>query len=361
MTRYEQLQSELRHTPQTWLVTGVAGFIGSHLLETLLKLDQRVVGLDNFASGNKRNLEEVQALVTTTQWANFHFIQGDICKLSDCRQSLIWQPTTKTSEVRQSFPVLHVLHQAALGSVPRSLADPIATNNTNVAGFLNMLVAAREAKVQSFTYAASSSTYGDHPALPKVEENIGKPLSPYAVTKYVNELYATVFARSYGFNNIGLRYFNVFGPRQDPSGAYAAVIPLWTNALLKGQPVYINGDGETSRDFCYIANVVQANLLAATATNLDALNQIYNVALGDRTTLNELFYLLRDTLQNTVISSKLKTVIAASPSYREFREGDVRHSLADIGKAQRLLNYAPTHPIKRGLELAMPWYLQLKA
>jgi UDP-N-acetylglucosamine 4-epimerase len=361
MTRFEQVQTELRHSPKTWLVTGVAGFIGSHLLETLLKLNQRVVGLDNFATGYQRNLDEVQAFVTNTQWANFHFIHGDICKLSDCRQALIWQPSVKTREVGQSFPVNHVLHQAALGSVPRSLADPIATNSTNIAGFLNMLVAARDAKAQSFTYAASSSTYGDHPDLPKVEEIIGKPLSPYAVTKYVNELYAEVFTRSYGFNNIGLRYFNVFGPRQDPRGAYAAVIPSWTNALLKCEPVYINGDGETSRDYCYVANVVQANLLAATTTNPDALNNVYNVALGDRTTLNELFHTLQDTLQKTVFPTELKTSITVLPSYREFREGDVLHSLANIGKARRLLGYVPTHPIKQGIELAVPWYLQLKA
>jgi UDP-N-acetylglucosamine 4-epimerase len=343
MTGYEQVQTELRQSPQTWLVTGVAGFIGSHLLETLLKLNQRVVGLDNFATGHQRNLDEVQTLVAPEQWANFHFIQGDIRQLADCQKAC--------------DGVDYVLHQAALGSVPRSLADPIATNETNIAGFLNMLVAARDAKVKSFTYAASSSTYGDHPALPKVEENIGKPLSPYAVTKYVNELYANVFARSYGFNTIGLRYFNVFGPRQDPNGAYAAVIPKWTAALLKGEPVYINGDGETSRDFCFVANAVQANLLAATATNPDALNQVYNVALGDRTTLNELFHHLRDALQSTVTANETRQTITPSPTYRDFREGDVRHSQADIGKAQSLLGFKPSYNIHKGIQESMPWYV----
>jgi len=335
MTRYEQLQVELRQAPKTWLVTGVAGFIGSNLLETLLKLDQRVVGMDNFATGHQRNLDEVQTLVSPAQWANFKFIQGDIRQLTDCQQACAG--------------VDYVLHQAALGSVPRSLADPIATNETNIRGFLNMLVAARDAKVQSFTYAASSSTYGDHPALPKVEENIGNPLSPYAVTKYVNELYARVFARSYGFKAVGLRYFNVFGPRQDPNGAYAAVIPKWTHALLKAEAVFINGDGETSRDFCFVANAVQANLLAANATD-DAKDQVYNVAVGDRTTLNQLFAALRDALQSDGVSP------ATQPNYRDFRAGDVRHSQADISKAQRLLGYEPTHDIENGIGLSVPWY-----
>lgn len=356
MTLYEQIQAELSQAPKTWLVTGVAGFIGSHLLETLLKLNQRVVGLDNFASGYQRNLDEVQTLVTPAQWSNFQFVQGDIRKLDDCREAMTWTASVgATPSLRLS--VDQVLHQAAMGSVPRSLEDPIATNDTNVSGFLNMLIAARDAKVQSFTYAASSSTYGDHPALPKVEENIGKPLSPYAVTKYVNELYADVFARSYGFNTIGLRYFNVFGPRQDPNGAYAAVIPKWTDALLKGEPVYINGDGETSRDFCFVANVVQANLLAAAATNPDALNQVYNVALGDRTTLNQLFFALRDSLTQIVTSSQARAGIAnAHPYYRQFREGDVRHSQADITKAKIQLGFAPEFEISTGIQAAMPWY-----
>jgi UDP-N-acetylglucosamine 4-epimerase len=344
MTRYELIQTQLRQSPETWLITGVGGFIGSHLLETLLRLNQRVIGLDNFATGHQRNLDEVQSLVKPEQWANFQFMQGDIRYLSDCQAAC--------------NGVNNVLHQAALGSVPRSLTDPIATNDTNITGFLNMLVAARDARVQSFTYAASSSTYGDHPALPKVEANIGKPLSPYAVTKYVNELYADIFARSFDFKTIGLRYFNVFGPRQDPNGAYAAVIPKWTNAMLKGEPVFINGDGETSRDFCYVANVVQANLLAASPTNSLALNQVYNIALGDRTTLNDLFKYLHETLKATVISSEVRQSLTPSPTYRDFREADVRHSQADIGKAQRLLGYIPTHPIKQGVELAIAWYVK---
>jgi UDP-N-acetylglucosamine 4-epimerase len=336
MTRYEQLQIQLRQAPKTWLVTGVAGFIGSNLLETLLKLDQRVVGLDNFATGHQRNLDEVQTLVSPAQWGNFKFIQGDIRQLPDCQQACAG--------------VDYVLHQAALGSVPRSLADPIATNETNISGFLNMLVAARDAKVQSFTYAASSSTYGDHPALPKVEENIGNPLSPYAVTKYVNELYASVFARSYGFKAVGLRYFNVFGPRQDPNGAYAAVIPKWTDALIKGETVFINGDGETSRDFCFVANAVQANLLAASATD-GAKNQVYNVAVGDRTTLNELHQSIICALQ--AINIKVNNF----PVYREFRGGDVRHSHANIDKAFSHLGYVPSHRITEGLAETIKWHV----
>lgn len=380
MTRYEQIKAELRQAPKTWLVTGVAGFIGSNLLETLLQLDQRVVGLDNFATGHQRNLDEVQTLVTPDQWANFCFIEGDIRQLADCQRAMQYRHCEErsdaaiqspcpviTSEARQTIPVNYVLHQAALGSVPRSLADPIATNETNVTGFLNMLVAARDAKVQSFTYAASSSTYGDHPALPKVEENIGKPLSPYAVTKYVNELYADVFARSYGFNTIGLRYFNVFGPRQDPNGAYAAVIPKWTDALIKGESIYINGDGETSRDFCFVANAVQANLLSAVIPDSirdepgtpSPLNQVYNVAVGDRTTLNQLFALLRENLAELAANEAAKQTVASSqPVYRDFRAGDVRHSLAEISKAKCFLGYSPTHRIREGIESALPWYIK---
>jgi UDP-N-acetylglucosamine 4-epimerase len=317
-------------------------------------------------------------LVTPDQWSNFHFINGDIRKLQDCQAAMTWQPQSPTTVIPDSIrdsspavipdsirdpspipgaiPVDYVLHQAALGSVPRSLADPIATNEANISGFLNMLVAARDAQVKSFTYAASSSTYGDHPALPKVEENIGNPLSPYAVTKYVNELYASVFARSYGFNTIGLRYFNVFGPRQEPNGAYAAVIPKWTAALLKGESVYINGDGETSRDFCFVANVVQANILAATTKNIDAINQVYNVAVGDRTTLNELYFQLRDTLVSIVSTIKTKqSIVAHQPIYCEFRTGDVRHSQANINKAQNLLRYSPTHSISDGVERTLMW------
>ena len=338
MNAYQQLLEQLPQQPKTWLITGVAGFIGSNLLETLLKLNQTVVGLDNFATGYQHNLDEVQSLVSPEQWAGFNFIQGDIRNLEDCQTAC--------------QGVDYVLHQAALGSVPRSINDPITTNSTNIDGFLNMLVAARDAKVQSFTYAASSSTYGDHPALPKVEDNIGKPLSPYAVTKYVNELYADVFAKTYGFNCIGLRYFNVFGKRQDPNGAYAAVIPKWTAAMIQGEDVFINGDGETSRDFCFIENTVQANLLAATTTNPDARNQVYNVAVGDRTTLNDLFAAIQAALQvNDINHSK-------APVYREFRAGDVRHSQADVTKIKTLLGYAPEFVIKDGIAKAMPWYVK---
>lgn len=338
MTAYETLLATLPTQPKTWLVTGVAGFIGSNLLETLLKLNQHVVGLDNFATGHQHNLDEVQSLVSGEQWANFRFIRGDIRQLSDCQAAC--------------EGVDYVLHQAALGSVPRSLEDPITTNGTNIDGFLNMLVAGRDAQVKRFVYAASSSTYGDHPALPKIEENIGKPLSPYAVTKYVNELYADVFARAYGFNTIGLRYFNIFGKRQDPNGAYAAVIPKWIASMIKHESVYINGDGETSRDFCYIDNAVQANLLAATTENSDAMNQVYNVAVGDRTTLNELFWHLHENLL-----PQFSHLQGFEPTYRDFRAGDVRHSLADVGKSARLLGYAPSHRIGEGLAVAMQWYL----
>jgi UDP-N-acetylglucosamine 4-epimerase len=304
----------------------------------LLKLDQRVVGLDNFATGNQQNLDDVESLVTPGQWANFQFIQGDICNLEDCQQACAG--------------VDYVLHQAALGSVPRSLADPIATNSANITGFLNMLVAARDAQLKSFIYAASSSTYGDHPALPKVEENIGKPLSPYAVTKYVNELYADMFFKCYGFHTIGLRYFNVFGPRQNPSGAYAAVIPQWVSSLLKGETVFINGDGETSRDFTFIQNAIQANLLAATSI-LEAGNQVFNVAVGDRTTLNQLFSFVRDNLAPFGVPPN------AEPVYRDFRYGDLRHSQADISKAKNLLCYSPEYNIVTGIQLAIPWYASL--
>lgn len=336
---YAQLKTRLLAEQHTWLITGVAGFIGSNLLETLLKLNQRVMGLDNFATGHQRNLDEVQSLVTPEQWHNFKFSKGDIRNLQDCQQ------------VCQG--VDYVLHQAALGSVPRSVEDPITTNSANISGYLNMLVAARDAKVKRFVYAASSSTYGDHPDLPKVEDKIGKPLSPYAVTKYVNELYADVFARTYGFNTIGLRYFNVFGPRQDPNGAYAAVIPKWIASMIKGEPVYINGDGETSRDFCFIENVCQINLLAATSENAEAVNQVYNVAVGDRTTLNQLYEQLQlNLLPNFPLLQGVK------PIYRDFRGGDVRHSLADISKASTLLGYKPTHRIGEGLKVAMAWYVQ---
>jgi UDP-N-acetylglucosamine 4-epimerase len=337
MSRYQQVCQALQHTPKTWLITGVAGFIGSNLLETLLKLDQKVVGLDNFSTGHQHNLDEVQTLVTAEQWQQFTFVEGDIRHLADCERACV--------------NVDYVLHQAALGSVPRSIEDPILTNANNIDGFLNMLVAARNAKTKSFTYAASSSTYGDHPGLPKVEDVIGKPLSPYAVTKYVNELYADVFSRCYGFQTIGLRYFNVFGKRQDPNGAYAAVIPKWTAAMIQGQDVFINGDGETSRDFCFIENTVQANILAATVTDENARNQVYNVAVSGRTTLNDLFKELKSSLnENSITYDK-------DPIYRDFRAGDVRHSQADISKITTLLGYDPAFQLKQGIGKAMPWYV----
>lgn len=337
MTRYEELLQTLPQDPKTWLVTGVAGFIGSNLLETLLKLDQTVIGLDNFATGYQRNLDEVQSLVTAEQWARFRFIEGDIRNLDDCRKAC--------------EGVNYVLHQAALGSVPRSINDPITTNATNIDGFLNMLVAARDAKVDSFTYAASSSTYGDHPGLPKVEDVIGKPLSPYAVTKYVNELYADVFAKTYGFNSIGLRYFNVFGKRQDPDGAYAAVIPKWISAIIKGEQIQINGDGETSRDFCYVENVIQANLLAATVGERVIGSSVYNVAVGDRTNLNELVSEIESALQE----QGLKVVV--NLRHAGFRTGDVRHSQASIEKAKLELGYDPVFVVRDGLRKAIAWYI----
>ncbi|GGW62760.1 NAD-dependent epimerase/dehydratase family protein [Alishewanella tabrizica] len=337
MTVYQQALTTLLAEPKRWLITGCAGFIGSNLLEVLLKHNQQVVGLDNFATGFQRNLDQVQALVTAEQWQRFHFIQGDICNSNDC---------AKACE-----GVDYVLHQAALGSVPRSISDPARTNANNISGFLNVLVAARDAKVKSFVYAASSSTYGDHPALPKVEENIGKPLSPYAVTKYVNELYAEVFSRTYQFHCTGLRYFNVFGPRQDPNGAYAAVIPKWTAAMIANEDLAINGDGETSRDFCFVANAVQANILAAVTPLVRS--EVFNVAVGDRTTLNQLFSAIKQSLQQHNVHYDKPAV------YRDFRSGDVRHSQADISKANKLLGYQPEYRIAQGLEIAMPWYIAL--
>jgi UDP-N-acetylglucosamine 4-epimerase len=351
MSAFDSLKQKLKAQPKTWLITGVAGFIGSNLLETLLKLEQRVVGLDNFSTGRQRNLDEVHTLVSPAQWANFHFITGDIRNLDDCSRAMKWTAPSSALST-QTTSVDYVLHQAALGSVTRSIEDPVTTNQNNVDGFLNMLTAARDAKVKRLVYAASSSTYGDHPDLPKVEDKIGKPLSPYAVTKLVNELYANVFARTYDFKTIGLRYFNIFGPRQDPNGAYAAVIPRWTAALLKNEVVYINGDGETSRDFCFIENAVQANLLSALTTQADALDQVYNVALGDRTTLNDLFAMIQVNLNKLGVRSDTQ------PKYRDFRAGDVRHSQADVGKARRLLGYEPRVRIAEGIGSAMPWYIK---
>ena len=334
---FMQAIAALRAQPRRWLVTGCAGFIGSNLLETLLGAGQTVVGLDNFATGHQYNLDEVRNNVGPQAWSRFTFTEGDIRDLATCRTAV--------------DGVDFVLHQAALGSVPRSLSDPVTSNEVNVSGFLNMLVAARDANVKSFVYAASSSTYGDHEALPKVEDRIGRPLSPYAVTKYVNELYADVFARSYGFTTVGLRYFNVFGQRQDPNGAYAAVIPKWVAAMIRNNDVIINGDGKTSRDFCFIENVVQANILAAMAPE-EGRNQVYNVAYNARTDLNELFgYLVQALARNGVHYTKAAV-------YGDFRAGDVRHSQADISKAGRLLGYQPGFDIVQGLEKAMPWYVR---
>lgn len=341
MTRFQEVKAQLVASPKKWLVTGCAGFIGSNLVETLLLLDQQVVGLDNFATGHQHNLDEVQGQVSKKQWQNFTFIEGDIRNSDDCSQAVGGSDS----------PVDYILHQAALGSVPRSIADPVLTNSANITGFLNMLVAARDAKVSSFVYAASSSTYGDHPALPKVEDTIGKPLSPYAVTKYVNELYADVFNRTYGLNTTGLRYFNVFGKRQDPDGAYAAVIPKWAAAMIENQDVSVNGDGETSRDFCFIENAVQANILAATSDE-NGKNQVYNVALGDRTSLNTLFNSLKNALKENGVNYD------KSPQYRDFRAGDVRHSQADISKARTMIGFEPEYKIQQGIDKAMPWYIK---
>lgn len=338
MRTYEKTLECIAREPRTWLVTGCAGFIGSNLLEKLLMLDQHVVGLDNFSTGFQENLDLVRQAVGEQHWQHFHFLEGDIRQLETCRKAC-------TS-------VDIVLHQAALGSVPRSVDNPINSNDNNINGFLNLLVAARDAGVSRFVYASSSSVYGDDLQLPKVEAIIGAPLSPYAVTKYVDELYAKVFASAYGLGSVGLRYFNVFGPRQNVEGEYAAVIPAWVSALLRQEQVYINGDGETARDFCYIDNAVQANLLAAMATDELAVNQVYNVALSAQTSLNELFDMLR-----TLIAARYPDVLNKEAEYREFRAGDMRRSLADISKARRLLGYHPSIPVKQGLKKTVDWYV----
>ena len=338
MTRYQNVLQHLENHQYRWLITGVAGFIGSNLLEALLKANQKVVGLDNFSTGYRHNLEQIKELAGEEAWLNFEFIEGDIRQLEVCRNAC--------------ESVDYVLHEAALGSVPRSIQDPIRTNENNISGFLNLLVASRDASVKRFIYAASSSTYGDHPDLPKMESVIGRPLSPYAVTKYVNELYAEVFARCYGTESIGLRYFNVFGPRQDPNGAYAAVIPQWIAALIRNKNLYINGDGETSRDFCFIENVIQANLLAALTGNPEAVNQIYNVAINERTSLNQLYEMMR-----SLLLEKFPHLQSHKPEYVDFREGDVRHSQADISKVGKMLGFAPTHRIDEGLKQALDWYI----
>ncbi len=338
MAGFEEVTERVKAKPRTWLVTGAAGFIGSHLLETLLKLDQRVIGLDNFSTGSRENLAQVRQAVTGGQWKNLHFIEGDIRSLDSCRKACA--------------SVEFVLHQAALGSVPRSIADPIATHDNNATGFLNMLVAAHGAGVSRFVFAGSSATYGDHSALPKVESQIGRPLSPYAVTKHVNELYAEVYARCHGLPSIGLRYFNVFGPRQDPNGAYAAVIPRWIAGMIRNEPVFINGDGATARDFSYVDNVVQANLLAATVDEPAAVNQVYNIALNAKTTLNELFEMIRSLLE-----SRYPSLRNLRPTHRELRHGDVRFSQADISKARQLLGYHPSWGVQQGLARTIDWYV----
>ena len=342
MTKYEELQEYLKNNQTTWLITGVAGFIGSNLLETLLVLNQKVVGLDSFETGYQKNIDEAildaNEIIGKDVSKNFKFIKGDIKSLNDCKQAC--------------NGVDYVLHQAALGSVPRSIEDPISTNEANIDGFINMLVASKDSKVKRFVYAASSSSYGDNVDLPKVENMIGNPLSPYAVTKLVNEHYASVFAKNYNFKTIGLRYFNIFGKRQDPNGAYAAVIPKWISSILNKESVYINGDGETSRDFCYIDNAVQTNILAAMTENSDATDQVYNVALNDRTSLNELYRMIEDSLIKNVKGLEKK-----EPIYRDFRPGDVRHSQASINKAKELLNYEPQYRIAEGLNEAIGWYI----
>lgn len=327
------LFEELRTTPRRWLVTGAAGFIGSNLLECLLGAGQEVIGLDNFSTGYQQNVDEASADGS----GKLTMVTADICDRAACAAAV------------EGVDV--VLHQAALGSVPRSLAEPLASHDTNVTGFLNLLEAARQAGVSRFIYAASSSTYGDEPTLPKIEERIGNPLSPYAATKFVNEIYAGVYARSYGFRATGLRYFNVFGPRQDPEGAYAAVIPKWVRAMLRDEEVQIFGDGETSRDFCFIANAVQANIRAALAPE-EAQGEVFNVAVGTRTSLAHLFALIREGLKDHQVH------YAREPLFSDFRSGDVRHSLADIGKARRLIGYAPTHSIEQGIAEALPWYIR---
>jgi UDP-N-acetylglucosamine 4-epimerase len=340
MTSYEQLLERLKEDRHTWLITGVAGFIGSNLLETLLKLNQDVVGLDNFSTGFQKNLDQVSDLVSPEQWKNFRFVEGDIRDLKTCQDAC--------------SGIEFVLHQAALGSVPRSIKNPIATNSVNIDGFLNMLVAAKDAKVKSFTYAASSSTYGDHPDLPKIEDRIGKPLSPYAVTKLVNELYADVFAKVYGFNSIGLRYFNVFGPRQNPDGAYAAVVPKWILAAIKQDDVYVNGDGTTSRDFTYVANAVQANLLAALRARDGLLtSEVFNIATGDRINLLELFNLIKSELKSRGIYFKKE------PIFRDFRSGDIAHSQASIKKAMHIFDYTPKYDVRAGIKLTIKWFAKI--
>lgn len=347
MEKYELIKEVLKSSQKTWLITGVAGFIGSNLLDFLLLHNQKVIGLDNFSLGYKKNLDEVRSKHEKNKWKNFKFLEGNILNFETC------QKVCKNVD--------YVLHQAALGSVPRSIEDPLKSHDSNVNGFLNILLASRDADIKGFVYAASSSTYGDHPGLPKVEDIIGKPLSPYAVTKYINELYAEVFSTCYDFHTVGLRYFNVFGPRQDPTGAYAAVIPLWISSLISRSALYINGDGETTRDFCYVENVVQANILAATLNDISidnkdfkklASHEVFNIACGDSTSLNNLFKCLVNTLSKMNVN-----VHDAKPVYQDYRDGDVRYSLADISKAKNLLGYYPRYSVEEGIEKSMSWYI----
>jgi len=336
-----------------WLVTGAAGFIGSNLVETLLRGGQRVVGVDNFATGHRRNLDEVRAAVGESAWARFRFVEGDVCDEAVCADAVCGDDLERGGSC-----VDIVLHQAALGSVPRSIEQPLRSFAANVDGFVKLLDVARRASVRRFVYASSSSVYGDHEALPKVESRVGRVLSPYAATKAADELFAAVWARTYGMECVGLRYFNVFGPRQDPEGAYAAVVPKWVSALLAGEPLWINGDGLTSRDFCYVANAVQANLRAALVGALPAPHEVFNVAVGERTTLLELFEAIRGAVVAAEPSLGAR-MSAVAPSFREFRAGDVRHSLADVAHAREVLGYEPTHDVERGLREAIGWYLGL--
>lgn len=338
-TTFERLCEDFKVSQKTWLVTGVAGFIGSNLLEFLLLHNQKVVGLDNFSTGYQKNLDEVKEIVGDEKYENFTFIEGDIVDFSTCQKAC------------ENVDI--ILHQAALGSVPRSIEDPITSNLSNITGFLNMLTAAKDAKIKRFIYASSSSVYGDSEELPKVEERTGNLLSPYAVTKYTNELYANVFTKTYEIECIGLRYFNVFGKRQDPNGAYAAVIPKWVDSLLKNEEIFINGDGKTSRDFCYIENVIQMNLLAGTTLNKEAFGTAFNVAIGGRTTLNELY-----TLINNELKSRVDILSDKEPTYRDFRDGDIRHSNANISKAKEIVGYSPSHTIEAGMTLATDWYIK---
>lgn len=335
--KYEDIRQLLLDNQRTWLITGVAGFIGSNILEELLNLNQKVIGVDNYATGYQNNLEDVRRVVTLARWNNFKFVYGTIEDADLCSALM--------------NGVDFVLHQAALGSVPRSIENPQLTNQINVSGFLNILIAANEAKVKKFIYAASSSTYGDSTILPKIEGQIGEPLSPYAVSKYTNELYANVFKKCYGLDTVGLRYFNVFGPRQDPSGSYAAVIPKWMSKFLSGENIIINGDGTTSRDFCYVANVVQANILSAFSDTQNLVNQVFNVAFGHQTSLYELASMMRSKLEDYGFSSVDTEII-----YQEFRAGDIKHSLASIDFAKEKLGYEPVYDLSKGLDISVDWY-----